>query len=129
MVVTHDLADDLGAFHVRTVTANAHFLHRPEDAAVHRLQAVASIRDGSGGDDRHGVVDERPLHLDLWLDGFDTGPGLFFRGLVAAVTIAVLARHQASTSAYVAFFSMNPRRCTTSSPVKMLMIASAIAAS
>ena len=37
--------------------------HGVEDAALHRLEAVAHVGDGAGGDDRQGVGEERLAHL------------------------------------------------------------------
>ena len=71
VVGAHHLADDLGALRVRTVRPEALLLHRVEDPAVNRLQAVADIRQGARNDDRHGVLEERALHLLLYLDRFD----------------------------------------------------------
>ena len=38
-------------------------VHRVQDAAVHRLEAVAHVGERAGDDDAHRVVDERLLHL------------------------------------------------------------------
>ena len=50
-------------------------VHAPEDAAVHRLEAVAHVGQGAGDDDRHGVVEEGALHLLLDLDRLDQPVG------------------------------------------------------
>ena len=42
--LAHDLADDPGRLHVAAVGAQAHVVHLEQDAAVHRLQAVARVR-------------------------------------------------------------------------------------
>ena len=45
--------------------------HAPQDPPVNRLEAVASIRQSSGNDDGHGVLEERLFHLRLDLDRLD----------------------------------------------------------
>ncbi len=71
VVLAHDVAGDPGALHGGPVGPGPHVVHAPEDAAVHRLQAVARVGQGPRHDDRHGVVEEGPLHLLLDLDGLD----------------------------------------------------------
>ena len=44
----------------------ATLMHGVKDAAVDRLQAVPHVRQGTGHDDRHGVIQKR--RLDLLLD-------------------------------------------------------------
>ncbi len=69
--VPHDLAHRLGALGVGAVGAEVLLVHRVQDAAVHRLEAVADVGQGPRHDDRHGVLEERALHLLLDLDGLD----------------------------------------------------------
>ena len=71
VVRPHDLAHDLGALVVRPVRAQPVVEHGVEDPAVHRLEAVAHVGQGAGDDDRHGVLEERALHLLLDLNGLD----------------------------------------------------------
>ncbi|GDY77665.1 hypothetical protein SAV31267_071500 [Streptomyces avermitilis] len=61
--LTHDLADDAGALHIAAVGAQAHLVHLIDDPAVHRLEAVAGVRQGTGVDDRVRVLEEGALHL------------------------------------------------------------------
>ena len=61
--LAHDLADDAGALHVAAVGAQAHLVHLVDDAAVHRLQAVAGVGQGARVDDRVRVLEEGALHL------------------------------------------------------------------
>ena len=63
VVLTEDFADDARRLLVRFARTHARFLHRIEDAAVHRLQTVAHVRQGAGDDDAHGIVDIGILHL------------------------------------------------------------------
>ena len=78
VVLADDLADRPRALLVRAVGEDAGLVHRVEDAAVDRLQAVADVREGARGDDGHGVLDEALLHLgpklaDLELATVDVG--------------------------------------------------------
>ena len=59
----HHLADDAGALDVPAVGEQPHLVHRVEDPALHRLEAVAGVGEGAGVDDRVGVLQERRAHL------------------------------------------------------------------
>ena len=63
VVLTEDFADDARRLLVRLARTHARFLHRIEDAAMHRLQTVTHIRQGAGDDDTHRIVDIGILHL------------------------------------------------------------------
>ena len=69
MIVTHDVADDLGGLGVLFVELEAHLLHAVEDTAVDGLEAVTHVGEGAADDDRHGVVEVRPAHLLFNIDG------------------------------------------------------------
>ncbi len=71
----HGVAADLGALHVRTIGPVALDVHVVENAPVHRLEAVPGVGEGPADDDRHGVVQEGPLHLVLDLDRLDGAVG------------------------------------------------------
>ena len=71
VVVAHHLADDLRALHMGPVGSDVGVVHAPQDPAMHRLEPVAGVGQCSRHDDRHGVVEERLLHLGLDLDGVD----------------------------------------------------------
>ena len=71
VVFAHDVAGDAGRLQTRTIRPGAKIVHTPEDATVHRLEAVACIGQRAGHDDRHRVVEEGSLHLLLDLDRFD----------------------------------------------------------
>ena len=45
------------------VGTQAHVVHRVEDPALHRLEAVAGVGQGAGVDDRVGVLQEAGAHL------------------------------------------------------------------
>ena len=63
MVLTHGIAYDTGTFSVRPVVADTQFIHVVKGAPLHRLQAVPNVRERTGDDDAHGVINERFLHL------------------------------------------------------------------
>ena len=65
VVLAHDLAHHAGALVEGAVRAVAAVEHRVEHAAVHRLEAVAHVRQRTAHDDRHGVVQVGPLHFGL----------------------------------------------------------------
>ncbi len=71
VVVTHDITDDTRTLEVPAVRAVATVIHRVQDAPVHGLEAVADLRQRPADDDRHRVVEVRPLHLDFDTDGFN----------------------------------------------------------
>jgi len=48
---------------VPAVGAKPHVCHLEEDAALYRLQTVASVRERSGVDHGVRVLEERALHL------------------------------------------------------------------
>src|SRR5690606_30114667 len=129
------------------VGAVAAVVHRVEHPAVHRLEAVAHIRQRTSDDDAHGVVDVRALHLVLQLDRFgavalDRGVGHFcvLRSVVrwagsrcspfCSTTGGSGGRGQMSRKrTSLAFRWMNERRWSTSSPMRIVKISSATAAS
>ena len=63
VVLTHAVADGARGLHMRLVRRVTAFVHSVENAAVHRFQAVAHIRQRAGHDNRHGVFKERRAHL------------------------------------------------------------------
>ena len=63
VVLADNVADRTGRLHVRAGRQRASFVHRVQDAAVHRLQAVAHIRQGARDDNAHGILQEALLHL------------------------------------------------------------------
>ena len=65
MVLAHHVADDAGALARRLAVVVAALLHRVEDAAVDRLQAVAHVRQRARDDHAHRVVEVGALHLLL----------------------------------------------------------------
>ena len=69
MVLAHDFTDDFGALARGLVGRQAHFVHSEEDAPIHRLEAVADVRERTAHDDAHGVIEIRPPHLVFDIDG------------------------------------------------------------
>ena len=71
VIAGHGVACDARALHKWAVRTETLLFHVPNDAAVHRLQAVAHIRERARHDDRHRVIKERAFHFVLqrdWLD-------------------------------------------------------------
>ena len=63
VIFTQNVADNARALAERLVGGDAQLMHGVENAAVHRLEAVAHVRQGARDDDRHRVGDEGLLHL------------------------------------------------------------------
>ena len=57
MVAAHHVADDLRALAVLHVRREVLLPHREEDAALHRLETVADVRQRARGDDRQRVIE------------------------------------------------------------------------
>ena len=73
VVVAHRLGNGACGFRVAAVGPEARVVHRVEHAAVHRLEAVADLRQCAADDHAHRVVDVAALHLLLDVDRFDRG--------------------------------------------------------
>ena len=104
VVLTQHLADDTGAFLVRSAWVQAHIVHGVEDAAVHRLEAVARIREGAGHDHAHGVIEVGGAHLL-----FDQhGPHVAAAADAVVAIGAVRAIHAAAAAALAATMAPSP---------------------
>jgi hypothetical protein len=68
VVLAHDIADHPRALEEPPVGPVPAVVHRPQDADVHRLEAVPHVGQGTADDDRHRIVDVAALHLDLDVD-------------------------------------------------------------
>ena len=68
MEIAHHFADNLGAFAIRLVVRQAHFVHAEQDAAVHGLQAVSDVRQRPPNDYAHRVINVRTLHFVFDID-------------------------------------------------------------
>ena len=62
MIFTHCITDDTRALTMRFVGTVVQFDHGVEDPSLHRLQAVPHIREGTGSDNAHGIIDVGNLH-------------------------------------------------------------------
>ena len=71
MVLTDDVADDACRLLVGPVPLVAELAHGMEHAPVHRLQAVANVRQRSAHDHAHGVIEVRLAHLVFEIDRDD----------------------------------------------------------
>ena len=63
VVFTDHVADDARRLAIRLVEEEPAFLRREENAAVHRLQAVAHVGQRARDDHRHGIVEVARLHF------------------------------------------------------------------
>ncbi len=63
MIATHHVTDDAGRFAERLVGGIAVFIHRVDDAPVHRLQPIARIGQRARHNHAHGIVEIRPPHF------------------------------------------------------------------
>ena len=62
MIFTHRIADDTGALSVRLVGSVVQLDHGIKDPPLNRLQTIPDIRQRTGGNDAHGIVDVGLLH-------------------------------------------------------------------
>ena len=69
VILTDHVPHYPGGLLVTLVPVVAELVHCMQHAPVHRLEAVAHIRQGSPDDDAHGVVQVRLLELVLDIDG------------------------------------------------------------
>ena len=63
MIFADHVADDARGLHVLLVGRMPLFVHRIEDAPMHRLEAVARVRQRTRHDHAHRVIEVRALHL------------------------------------------------------------------
>src|SRR5207245_4880908 len=80
VVLADHLADYGGALLVRGTWSHAGLVHGVEDASLHRLEAVAYVRQGPLDDYAHGVVEVRRAHLLFDLNGADVADRESFQG-------------------------------------------------
>ena len=71
VVFTDHVADHAGRLLVGLVPVVVELVHGEQHAPVHRLQAVAHVRQRPPHDDAHGVVEVGLLQLVLDIDGKD----------------------------------------------------------
>ena len=65
VVFTHDVANDAGGLAVGLVKVEPAFVHRMQDASMHRLQAVTGIWQRTADDHAHRIVEVGAFHLLL----------------------------------------------------------------
>jgi len=63
VVLTHHVSDDEGGFAELRRGAQAESVHAEQDAAVHRLHAVAGVRKRACDDDAHRVIEVAVFHF------------------------------------------------------------------
>ncbi len=63
VIFTKHFTDDTSRFFICRIRANAHIIHRVQDAALHRFESIPRIGQGARHDDAHGVIKIRLLHL------------------------------------------------------------------
>ena len=129
VVAGDHITDHGGAFHMAPVVAVPVRGHRPEDPAMHRLEAVAHVRQSARHDDRHGVVQEGLLHLGLDLDVLDAGARAVLRDVADGGGFGTHATQMSRKRTSAALAWMNDLRPSTSSPISREKTASATAAS
>ena len=82
VIATQHGTDGIRTLVVRLIRCQSLFEHGVEDTPVYRFQTVPHVRQGTGNDDRHGVLQERVLHLPTNFDGgnflFSVGKEIFF---------------------------------------------------
>ena len=71
VVLTDDVTDDAGGLLVGLVPVVAELVHGEQHAAVHRLEAIAHVRQGPANDHAHGVVEVGLLQLVFNIDRGD----------------------------------------------------------
>ena len=71
VVLADDVADDAGAFLERRARVELQLAHRPEHAAVHRLQAVANVRQRALRDGRQRIGEVALLERRPQVYGMD----------------------------------------------------------
>ena len=63
VVLTDHVTHDTGALDRRLVGNHAQLVHAEHDAAVHRLETVTGIGQGTGHNHAHGVAQVAILHV------------------------------------------------------------------
>ena len=67
VIFTEDFSHDTGRFLGLAAEAEAQAVHSEKDAALHRLEAVPHVGEGSGYYDGHRIVDVRGAHFVVYL--------------------------------------------------------------
>ena len=69
VVLADDVADDAGRLLVRPVPVVVQLVHRVQHAPMHRLEAVAGVRQRAPHDHAHGVIEVAAPHFLFETDG------------------------------------------------------------
>jgi hypothetical protein len=69
VIFAHHVADDARGFDVFLVGQMPVLVHREQDAAMHRLEAIAHVGQRARHDHAHGVIEIRSLHFIRDRDG------------------------------------------------------------
>ena len=70
MVFTHGITDDTRTFSVRLIRSVIQLDHGIEHTSLNRFETIPHIRERTGHDDGHRIVDVRATHLLIDLDRF-----------------------------------------------------------
>src|SRR3984885_12658056 len=73
MIFLQTLANDASTLRVLLVVLHPFAVHSRQNAAMHGLEAVASVGEGAPDDHRHGVVEIGAAHLLFNVDGNEVG--------------------------------------------------------
>src|SRR5690606_34064184 len=71
VIFTDHVTDHTGGFLVGLVPVVTQLAHREQHAAVHRLQAITRIRQGTPDNHAHGVVEVGLFQLVFDIDRYD----------------------------------------------------------
>jgi hypothetical protein len=71
VILADHVSDDARRLLIRTVPLVAELAHRVQDAAVHRLQPVADVRQRAADDHAHRVIEIALPHLVFEIDRED----------------------------------------------------------
>ena len=63
VIITRHISGDFGGFSRLRAGMQPYFIHRKKNPSVHRLQAVANIRQSPHRDDGHRIIKIRLFHL------------------------------------------------------------------
>ena len=75
MITSEYSTDCIGTFTVSLIGSKSVFMERVQYTSVYRLQAVPDIRERTGNNYRHSIVEHRVLHLVNKL-------GIYYLGIV-----------------------------------------------
>ena len=93
MEPAHHISDHAGALDVASIGTQPHLVHLEENAALHGLQAIASVGKRAGLDDGVGVLQERRPHLAVDVDVDDAIDGFTLACHAESLRAATLQGH------------------------------------